>query len=351
MTDPRATDQVVATDLAAVHLAAIRKRWWLPVAGLLLVGLLAYLVAASGQKRYDASASVLLTNVEPITVASGLTVPINPDQERALNTEVALVKLESTADTVKRRLGLDVSATQLLSEISVTPQGTTNLLEITARDADPAQAARIANAFAAQYLIVRRDLAQSAFRQAADQAQAELDALPAEQQAGARGRALGNRLRQLQVAGSLQTGEAQLVDRATLPTTPATPRPRFPAAVGALLGALLGALAAVAWGAADRRASSRPVDADGSWRSRLPAWTGTSDDGVEPPSEDELAPTPLPGWQPVAAVSVEHADGNGHGQVVIPVHDDAGAAEVEGDLVREPTTAAVVGWEKSKRRK
>jgi uncharacterized protein involved in exopolysaccharide biosynthesis len=351
MSDPRATDQVVATDLAAVHLAAIRKRWWLPVTGLLLVGLLAYLVAASGQKRYDASASVLLTNVEPITVASGLTVPINPDQERALNTEVALVKLESTADTVKRRLGLDVSATQLLSEISVTPQGTTNLLEVTARDADPGQAARIANAFAAQYLTVRRDLAQSAFRQAADQTQAQLDALTTEQQAGVRGQSLRHLLHRLEITGEAQTGEAQLVDRATLPTTPATPRPRFPAAVGALLGALLGALAAVAWGAADRRASSRPVDADGSWRSRLPAWTGTSDDGVEPPSEDELAPTPLPGWQPVAAVSVEHADGNGHGQVVIPVHDDAGAAEVEGDLVREPTTAAVVGWEKSKRRK
>jgi len=282
MTDPHATDQVVPTDLASVHLAAIRKRWWLPVSGLVIVGLVAYLVAASGPKRYDASASVLLTSVEPIGLLPGANNgPINPDQERALNTEVALVKLRSTAASIRQQLGLSLTSDDLLSEISVTPQGTTNLIQITARDADPAQAAGIADAFAKQYVAVRRQLAQDAFAQAAGLAAAQLAALTPSQADGPEGHQLKRTLRQLTITGGTLTGETQLVDRATVPTTPATPKPKFPALVGALLGGLLGALAAIGWGAADRSARRRPDDQRRSWSSRLRHRTPAPEAGPE----------------------------------------------------------------------
>ena len=71
--------------------------------------------------------------------------------------------------------------------------------------------------------------------------------------AASRQRLLRQQLHQLQTAGELQTGGAQLVDRAQVPTTAASPRPRFSAIVGALVGAMIGVLAALVAGIADRR--------------------------------------------------------------------------------------------------
>ena len=56
------------------------------------------------------------------------------------------------------------------------------------------------------------------------------------------------RLHELEVAGSLQTGNAQLIDPATLPLTAATPRPKMAAAIAAFVGLLVGALFALALG-------------------------------------------------------------------------------------------------------
>ena len=193
MNEQRTAAPVAATELASVHLDAIRRRWWLPLAGALIAGLLAYLVSASGQPRYDASAAVLLTQAEPISVLTGNGGGANGDPERTLNTEVALVKLQSVAVHVRGQLQLPLTPTQLLNEVQVTPQGTTNLVAITARDADPGRAAQIANAFAARYLVVRRDLAQAAYRDAADLAQQKLDSLTPEQLQGSQGTALRTR--------------------------------------------------------------------------------------------------------------------------------------------------------------
>ena len=95
-------------------------------------------------------------------------------------------------------------------------------------------------------------------RAAAELAQRRLAQLDAKKLAGQRGtasrrRLMRQQLHQLQTAGELQTGGAQLVDRAQVPTTAASPRPGFSAIVGALVGAMIGVLAALVAGNADRR--------------------------------------------------------------------------------------------------
>jgi hypothetical protein len=103
---------------------------------------------------------------------------------------------------------------------------------------------------------VRRLLAQASYQDPAEHDQHRIDDLSAAQLTQPLGRTQSRQLRQLEVTGALQTGDAQLVDPATPPTSPSAPKPKTAGIVGALLGALIGGLAAIAAGAASRRHQS-----------------------------------------------------------------------------------------------
>ena len=249
---------VASADRASDHLGALARRWWLIVGCAILAGVGAYVLSKGQQPRYEATAKVLLTSAEPVNLVSHSTGAPSLDPERELNTDIALVKLDSVARKVQRELHLPLTRMQLLREVSVSPEKLSNLVGITASDLSPTRAAAIANAFAASYIDVRRAQAQGAYKTAAELAQRRLAQLEARKPAGQRGTALQQRLmrqqlHQLQTAGELQTGGAQLVDRAQVPTTAASPRPKFSAIVGALVGAMIGILAALVAGNADRR--------------------------------------------------------------------------------------------------
>jgi uncharacterized protein involved in exopolysaccharide biosynthesis len=246
-------EQIVPAERASVYLLAIRRFWWLVVAGAVIAGALAFTISSREQKRYNASAKVLLSNAEPVNLLLHSAAPTSLDPERDLNTDVALVKLDSVALRVRTQLKLPVTTKQLLKEVTVAPQGTTNLVAVTASDSSPRRAAAIANAFAIRYIAVRRLQAQSTYREAAQLAERQLATLSPAQQQGVQALNLREQLHQLETAGALQTGGAQLVDPATVPTSAASPRPKFAAAVGVLLGLLLGAIAAIAVGATRRR--------------------------------------------------------------------------------------------------
>ena len=244
---------VAPADRASDHLGALARRWWLIVGCAILVGVGAYVLSKGQQPRYEATAKVLLTSAEPVNLVSHSTGAPSLDPERELNTDIALVKLDSVARKVQRELHLPLTRVQLLREVSVSPERLSNLVSITASDLSPTRAAAIANAFAASYINVRRVQAQGAYKAAAELAQRRLAQLEAKRGTALRRRLMRQQLHQLQTAGELQTGGAQLVDRAQVPTTAASPRPRFSAIVGALIGAMIGVLAALVAGNADRR--------------------------------------------------------------------------------------------------
>jgi succinoglycan biosynthesis transport protein ExoP len=282
--------QITPAERAFAHLLALRRRWWLLAAVMLITGGGAYVLSSRQQSRYDATAKVLLSSAEPINLLSRFAAAPSLDPERDLNTDIALVKLDSAARQVRRQLKLPWSSTQLLRKVSVSPQGLSNLVEITARDPRPLRAAAIANAFAKRYIAVRRQQAQAAYQTAAERAQRQLAVLSGAQRRGAQGALLRAKLHQLETTGELQTGGAQLIDPATVPTSTASPRPRFAAGVGAFVGLLLGALAALAAGVADRRRAHLAAAAARNGN-RLAGAAGTT--GQERP-----LPEPGPAWAP-----------------------------------------------------
>ena len=242
--------EVVPAERASVHLAALRRRWWLVVLTALIALAAGLFVASRQQKRYDATATVLLTNSEPINLLLHSAPGSSADPERDLNTQVGLVKLGSNARAVRTGLGLRMPLDELLREVRATADGNSNLLSITVRDPLPARSAAVANAFARAYVAFRRQAAQGAYKSAAAQAVAQLRSLSPVQRRGAQGMALRRQLRQLQVTGALQTGGARFVDAASAPTVAATPRPKVTGVAALLLGALVGVIGAILLGGA-----------------------------------------------------------------------------------------------------
>ena len=255
--------EIVPARQAASNLHKIARFWWVIAICVLLASVAGYAISARQPNRYDASAKVLLTNSEPVIVLGRLNLRPALDPERDLNTNVDLVKLATVARRVRAQLHLPMSVTALLREVKAAPEGTSNVISITARDKVPARAKAIANAFARRYIVVRRRQAQVPYKQAALLAEAQLNALtPAER--AVRGAGLSARLHQFEVAGSLQTGNAQLIDPATLPLTPSTPRPKRTAIIAGFIGLLVGIGFALALGAIPPLHVGVPVSVNGS---------------------------------------------------------------------------------------
>jgi tyrosine-protein kinase len=235
------------------YLKALRRRWWF-VAALTATAVGAALaVCLTAQKQYDATAKVLLENSEPVNTIFLTQQVRSQDPERDVNTDVALVTLEPVARRVQQHLDLPLSTTELLDEVSASTAGTTNVISITARDPSPARAQAIANAFAAEYIVFRRDAAQAQYNQAAARAARELAAMTPEQRDSPSGKALATGLRDLQTASKLVTGGVQIAERATKPTTAATPRTKLAVIIALLLGLSVGAIIAIGLEFADRR--------------------------------------------------------------------------------------------------
>ncbi|HEX4525869.1 MAG TPA: hypothetical protein VH108_03930 [Gaiellaceae bacterium] len=256
------SDELTPTERASPHLRSLVRYSWLVLLLAVIAAASAVVLSGRETKRYDSTAAVLLTNSEPVNVLLRSTGLPSGDPERDLNTDVALVKVSPVAADVKRILHLHWTNAQLLSEVTAGLSGTSNVLTITVRDISPKRAAAIANAFASSYLSFRRQGAQDAYTQAARLATLRLAALTPQQKKSALGASLRQQLQLLETTGSLQTGASQIVGRAEVPTSPASPRPKLKGAVAGIAGLLIGSLLAIFLGAVRKPKRERAFEDD-----------------------------------------------------------------------------------------
>jgi Mrp family chromosome partitioning ATPase/capsular polysaccharide biosynthesis protein len=235
-------------ELLRAYLKVARRRWVVLVSITLLVAGIAVAVSLSGTKQYDATAKLLLHNDQPINDLLGLASSNTNDPERETNTELGLIKLETVAQRVRSSLHLQTPAKDLLDKVKAEIDGNTNLVSLTVRDPNPRRAATLANAFANEYVEFRKESARANFEEAAKR----LASLSPD--SGSEGNSqLDSRLRELQIASSLQTGGAEVVRPASPPTSAAVPRPALSAVVGLLVGLLLAVAVVMLLEFADRR--------------------------------------------------------------------------------------------------
>ena len=221
-------------------LAVLRRR-----AGLIALFLLVTAAAAFGfselqQKEYSASASLLFRNPGFAEDLFGTTATAaNPVPTREAATNEKLVGLAVVAErTAKQLKGL--TAEEVSGMVSVESQGEAELVSVTATDSVPAQARRVANTFARQFIAFRAGADRAKLLQAKRLAEREFNRLSPAEKESARGQALSRGAEKLGILASLQTGNAELVQPAGLPTSPSSPQPKRNTILGAILGLLLG---------------------------------------------------------------------------------------------------------------
>ena len=222
---------------------------------LVVVAAVAASIAASllSPSTYEATTTMVLRDQpsDPFTQTS--TVQLTPD--RAVQTEIEVFR----SPPVRDRVRLLIAAAP---DVAVASLGQSNAFSVTARAAEPAQAADIANAYARSYIDTTKDQAVADLTAASEQIRAKVadiqNQITVLNAAGDQPTAVAQRdalvtqqatyqtkLDQLQVTSGLQTGRAVVISPASPPSTPVEPRPIRSAVLALVLGAILGLGAAL----------------------------------------------------------------------------------------------------------
>jgi polysaccharide biosynthesis transport protein len=221
-------------------LTVLRRRWSLVALCVLIAGGVAFGVSELQQKEYSASASLLFRNpgfAEDLFSSTPTTASVDPAREAATNEKLVGLKIVGTL-AARHLSGL--SPEDVSSMVSVSSEGEADVVSVTATSPDPAQARLVANTFANQFIVFRTETERAKLLEAKKLAEEEFGRLTLEQQEGPRGQALSRGAEKLGILASLQTGNAELVQPAELPTSPSSPKPARNTVLGAVLGLLLG---------------------------------------------------------------------------------------------------------------
>ncbi|MCU1498641.1 MAG: capsular exopolysaccharide family [Acidimicrobiales bacterium] len=193
-------------------------------------------------KRYTAEARVLIQPRDSSEELSNGNAPIVVDRKRIIDTEVRVMSSERVRDRVEAIFGAGTPP------VSVTPVDGTDLVAVSVTSSDPDLARAVANTTATEYAAYRRDTRKADLSGGVESIRAEMATLTGQlddleqqiarasgaeaatltvQRDSARTRyaQLEQQSDSLSLSASLTTGDANLVDPATTPGSPSSPKP------------------------------------------------------------------------------------------------------------------------------
>jgi polysaccharide biosynthesis transport protein len=235
----------------------VLQRRAIPIAlAVIIVACAAVGLSLMQQKQYSASASILFRSQNLAQELPGSASP-SVDQTAQAATNLELASLQDVAARAADKLGPGFNQRDISHSVSVSAKGASNVVDVTATWRSPRTAARVATTFAQQFV----QFQAGAERVRISDAQKRLHlTLQHELQSAApdQGRihTIQASLDNLQVLKNVNSGEAQLVQRADVPTSPSSPKPVRNAVIGIFAGLLLGIALAVALEQLDRRVRS-----------------------------------------------------------------------------------------------
>lgn len=235
-------------------LAIMRRNLRLILVCVLLVPAAALAYSLAQESQYEATASLLFRDPGIDDALFGDAVfSEEGDSSRTAATNLKLVSLREISDRTARALpALELSGESVSEKVSVSPDGASDLITVTAQDGDPSTAAALANTFAEEYIAFRREADRAKIGEAQELVQAEIESLDPVEQASDAER-LRQQARELEILASLQTGNAELVQVAHPPSEAASPKPSRNLALGIVLGLVLAAGLTVLREQLDRR--------------------------------------------------------------------------------------------------
>ncbi|HZK49268.1 MAG TPA: Wzz/FepE/Etk N-terminal domain-containing protein [Thermoleophilia bacterium] len=232
-------DQLETIELGD-YLRVIRERKWIIIAAVAVVAAAALMFSLLSTPKYRASSQLLykVSNLD-VTLFGSRVFEVR-DLNRELQTGAGMVRLNTVADAVAQELSSGYTTEQLLGMVDVRPDAQTNFIDITATSVHPAEAADIADAFAQKFVDSRRVADRAVVAEARKLVNEEIASLTPLEAASERGLMLRDKLQELEILESMQTGGYEIVQLATVPISPFSPQPVRNGILGLAVGLVLG---------------------------------------------------------------------------------------------------------------
>ena len=215
------------------------RKWWFMGPLIILIGLsLAYTSLATPQ--YKAQALLLRQSTKFDQALFQTQVFELTDPARALQTGADLVKLDVVAGMVKQDLNSSRTVKKLSRMVEVTPNSATDIIAVTATSTDPGEAVLVADAFARQFILYRMGADRTIIEQARQKIVEQMATMSAAEKATDQGKILIQRGEDLAILESMQTGGYEVVQQATVPSIPSSPRSVLILSLAVIVGLVAG---------------------------------------------------------------------------------------------------------------
>src|SRR5438552_6857915 len=214
-----------------------RRAAWIVLCTVLAAGA-AYVYSKHQTKKYIATAALVFKSNQLGQQIAGL--PGVGGNESLQSTNVRLIQLGDVAAKTAARLGRGLTPGEVRAALSVSPQGESNIVNVSATANSPALAAAITNTYTKQFVAEQQSSNHAYYVAALKLVNKQLAALPRKERAGPVGLALEGRAQSLGVLAELRNPSVQLGQAAGVPGSPSSPRVSRNTILGAVLGLLLG---------------------------------------------------------------------------------------------------------------
>jgi Mrp family chromosome partitioning ATPase len=241
---PAAESTPAATFVHYLHV--LRRRIWIFLVPLVLAPVVAFLVSIEQPSSYQATTSVLLSNLNLAASLNGLPTDQSFSQQpdRAVATQATVARSPDVARRAIRAARAPLTADELLASSSVAAENNANLLDFHVENHDPRLAIALANAYARAFSQFSNDLESGPLQTAFTGVTTRLNQLrKAHQQTSPLYADLLDKQQRLAALETLQTSNAVVV-RSASDALKVAPRPKRSGLIGLALG-LVVALALV----------------------------------------------------------------------------------------------------------
>jgi uncharacterized protein involved in exopolysaccharide biosynthesis len=205
-------------------LKVLRRRAPLIMLCLVLVTGAAFVFSKHQTKKYTATASLVFNNNQLGQQAAGLQPVSVGNQQAQQSTNVKLVQLGDMAEITAKLLGRGLTTGKVSKSLSVSAQGESNIVNVSATATSPTLAAEIANAYTNQFVAEQQNANHDYYASALSLVNKQLAALSPRQRLSTAGVALENRAQSLGVLAELRSGNVQVAQIARVPAAPSSPK-------------------------------------------------------------------------------------------------------------------------------
>jgi polysaccharide biosynthesis transport protein len=243
-------------------LQALRERWWVVVACVIVVMGVALAQSYRQTPQYKATAQIAQQQTSLERALFGTQLLQVTDASVQTKTDAALVNTPDVAALVRKELNSARSPAELAAMVSASAGTDTNLITVSAVSPSATEASDVANSFARQFIAYRAASDQQAVALAQKVVQKQLSTMTAADLNSDLGKLLQQRLEQLGIVQELQTGGYTVSRAAATPGAPFSPAWVRTGILALLVGVVVGSgLALLLWYADKRVKDEKTLEA------------------------------------------------------------------------------------------